>query len=260
MKYSSKHSELKSIVKFPSKEFEFCSIEDLNDYKKVVMGPAYTDFSPRTIAGMKRDNILSALGWLAEAIYNYFHSDEVNFNEWHKSICTEFCRKIEVMHGAIPYGKAQKIVNMSFKYLYCFNDSQKYATKFEECHMALDTYTLEWFIRYVLADKKIKVTPIREDSWSKLKCGENDREKYSYLWIQKLIRSYLFSEGNITYRDENGKVLSPFLAEFYIWKEMQLHMAMEELYAQIGADKKSFKKMSIPEKSAILQTLLEDIT
>ena len=164
MKYSSAHTELQKVFNFPSIRFKECSIDCLDDYERIVSGPAYKDFTPRTIAGLKKEKIQSALNWLAKELFDYIHSVDTDFEVWHKNTCLAFCEKINLCHGRIPYGKAQKIVNMSFKYLFCLNDSQKYDTKFKGCHMALDQYTLEWFIRVVLTKerhKHISVTKIR---------------------------------------------------------------------------------------------------
>ena len=47
----------------------------------------------------------------------------------------------EIVKEKITYGKAQKIVNMSMKYLYFFDDAITYKkTVFENCHMAVDEY------------------------------------------------------------------------------------------------------------------------
>lgn len=259
MKYSSSQKDLQIVFNFPSKNFADCSIDDIKDYEKIVSGPAYRDFTPRTIAGLKKEKIQPALDWLAKELYNFIHSDENNFETWHNRTCLTFCEQIAQYHGHIPYGKAQKIVNMSFKYLFCLNDSQKYALKFKDCHMALDQYTLEWFIRFVLtkeAHKNVSVTKIRETSWSKLSCG-NKQEQYSYLWFQNEIRKYLNSEKSI-YITEDGIHLSSLLAEFYIWPEMQLHLAMESLYSQGGEDR-GFKDKTICEKIADLRKFLDKL-
>ena len=259
MKYSSKHRELQKVFNFPSKRFAECSIDCLGDYEKIVSGPAYKDFTPRTIAGLKKENIQSALNWLAKELFDYIHSSNKDFEVWHKETCLSFCDRINRCHGRIPYGKAQKIVNMSFKYLFCLNDSQKYSSKFIDCHMALDQYTLEWFIRVVLTKEKhkhISVTRIRETSWSKLECGSN-KEEYSYLWFQNEIKNYLKSNNSI-YVTEDGEHLSSLLAEFYIWPEMQLHMAMESLYSQ-GGEAKDFKEKTLNEKIVALRAFLDKI-
>ena len=43
------------------------------------------------------------------------------------------------------YGQAQKVINMAFKYLYCCEGAEKYNSKFADCHMPLDQFTLAWF-------------------------------------------------------------------------------------------------------------------
>jgi len=259
MKYSAAHKELQKVFDFPSNGFADCSIDRFEDYKRIVSGPAYNDFMPRTISGLKKENINSALDWLAEKLYSYFKSADTDFEAWHKNTCLAFCEKINLCNVRIHYGKAQKIVNMSFKYLFCLNDSQNYAAKFRGCHMALDKYTLEWFIRFVLTKEKhkhISVTKIRETSWSKLTCGSSE-EEYTYLWFQSEIKKYLNSEKNI-YITEGGEPLGSLLAEFYIWPEMQLHLAMEALYSRGGNDK-DFKDKSIPDKIGELRTFLDKL-
>ena len=71
MKYSSAHKELQKVFNFPSNRFKECSIDCLNDYERIVSGPAYKDFTPRTIAGLKKEKIQSALNWLAKELFDY---------------------------------------------------------------------------------------------------------------------------------------------------------------------------------------------
>ena len=52
--------------------------------------------------------------------------------------------------------------------------------------------------------------------------------------------------------------LGSLLAEFYIWPEMQLHLAMEALYSQGGNDKE-FKDKSIPDKIVELRAFLDKL-
>ena len=260
MKYSTAHKDLQKVFRFPSKEFINYSIDNPDDYEKIVSGPAYKDFTPRTMPGIKKERIKPVLNWLAQKLYDFIHCPEdTNFETWHRNICIDFCKEIKTYYGEIEYGKAQKIVNMSFKYLFILNDSQRYAAKFKDCHMAVDQYTLEWFVRYVLTEddrKHISVTKIKDTSWSNLECGSKEKE-YSYLWFQNKICTYLKSEKSI-YITEEGEYLTPFLAEFYIWPEMKLHLAMEDLYAQSGKEK-DFKNKSICEKIPALQAFLDEL-
>lgn len=259
MKYSTTHEDLQKVFRLSSEKLVNCSIDNPEDYKKIVSGPAYMDFTPRTMTGLQEKNIQPALDWLANELYIFIHSEDIDFETWHNKTCVAFCEHFTQHYKEIPYGKAQKILNMSFKYLFCLKDSQKYAGKFKDCHMAMDKDTLEWFIRYVLTEddrKHISVTKIRDTSWGNLTCGSKEKE-YSYLWFQDKIRTYLNSEKSI-YITEEGRYLSPFLAEFYIWPEMKLHLAMEALYSQGGKDE-DFKKKPISDKIPKLREFLDDL-
>ena len=206
------------------------SIDTKDDYYYVVNGPAYTDFSPRTIKEVKKETILPALKNLADKIYDFIHSEEKidskKFDLWHEETCKKFIEEYKSStKKEIKFGKAQKIVNMTFKYLFCFDDSMNHKEKFEHCHMPLDTYTLEWFTDNVVKqynkdnkNEKVKTTTIKEKSWGNLDFGEKN-ERYSYSWIQNEIKVFLNKSNQ--YIDANGKPLSPFFAEFYIWPEQK---------------------------------------
>ena len=137
--------------------------------------------------------------WLASAFYTYFQNECNDFNKWHQTICDQFLKKFKPIlsqygydaDSSLKYGKAQKIVNMTFKYLFCFDDANQYNTKFNECHMPIDSYILKWY-GDISGDKRKLV-------WS-------DLEKEEYYELQGNIKSIL------------GKN-NPFLAEFYIWAE-----------------------------------------
>ena len=125
-----------------------------------------------------------------------------------------------------PYGKAQKIVNMMFKHLYCLNGADAYKDYFKYCHMVLDNFTLEWFKREV-GEKRIV-------SWSNLIYKEPFADHNDYMFYQEKIRKYFMptTSSKHTYIG-----LTPFQAEFYIWPEIQLHLATEALFGQnIGRD------------------------
>ena len=57
MKYSTAHKDLQKVFRFPSKEFINYSIDNPDDYEKIVSGPAYKDFTPRTMPGIKKERI-----------------------------------------------------------------------------------------------------------------------------------------------------------------------------------------------------------
>jgi hypothetical protein len=103
---------------------------------------AYLDAS-RTFTGIKSttDNS-NAFMELASSIQRYFKGEE-EFD--HSKWCTTFIANImRYNQYEARYGQAQKVLNMAFKYLYCCDGAEKYAEKFEPCHMPLDQYTLAW--------------------------------------------------------------------------------------------------------------------
>lgn len=81
--------------------------------------------------------------------------------------------------------------------------------------------------------------------------------QFAHLWFQSEIKKYLKSEKSM-YISEEGEHLGSLLAEFYIWPEMQLHIAMEALYSQGGNDKE-FKNKSISEKIVDLRAFLDKL-
>ena len=103
----------------------------------------YLDAS-RTFSGIiGTDKESGAFLNLAKSIQSYFERKDVKFN--HDKWCTEFINDVKTYYDYdARYGQAQKVVNMAFKYLYCCNGAEAYNTKFEECHMPLDQYTLAW--------------------------------------------------------------------------------------------------------------------
>ena len=194
---------------------------------------AFKDFSSRTLKKLKTDAEIDgnkrkdALEKLKKEFFNYFNETEKKkkeFDEWHAKICNEFITNYNVALGKdyehIKFGKAQKIVNMTFKYLYCYNNvEEKY---FQYCHMPLDSYTLNWYKKNV-AEPKIKIS-----NWSNLEQDEYNR-------IQCEVRKYL-QENRMIKIDNKDVPLphSPFEAEFYIWEQEVKKGNFEELMKAIN--------------------------
>lgn len=206
------HNELIEIFHVDYKDK---SLKNSDDLKKIISGPAYRDMTPRHLKGIgkkpeKKDELFE---WLAGEFFEYFDKptkSKEDFDKWHSNICEQV---LETLGGLcddnvkVHYGKAQKLVNMSFKNFYCFADAEEYEKNgyFANCHMPLDSYTLSWFTQNVCKDKV-------PSKWSNM-----DFEEYSE--IQTKIREYFNSDRNTTYR--NNAPLAPFIAEFYIWEEMR---------------------------------------
>ena len=81
----------------------------------------------------------TAFSDLAQKFYEYFNceapSDKSSFDIVHNKLCTAWC---DAFSKASPthigtYGKAQKIVNMTLKYLYCCKDICNFEKHFAFC-------------------------------------------------------------------------------------------------------------------------------
>ncbi len=256
------------------------SMEKQETYEWIIKNPAFRDFTPRTVKGLRKEQVVESLDSLAENVFKYIHNGkDQDYEIWHRETCEAFIDDFnQKSRLPIKYGKAQKMLNMTMKYLYCLPDARKYSAKFKPCHMPLDSFTLEWFCDLVLPIynaglkrfEQVSKTKIMNTSWSNLECGDTDTE-YSYLWIQKQIRDFLKSNNNHTYYDvAANRALTPFEAEFYIWPEQQFIKAYygivslgvlkesyptytdEELHEKcdeiIGAVKVFQKKLSVPQK------------
>lgn len=190
---------------------------------------AYIDMSPRTfknsdpkenninLNSKKKENLFLEL---ADKFAEYMHNGADDFETWHYNICDCFIKHFsEILKEAgknpddATYGKAQKIINMTFKYLYCFDDAALYAERFEPCHMALDSYILnwvgEWFIEQYNEGKSRgeKLSRGKMPKWSKLTYKAESGKGPQYIEIQNAIRDRVSKEF--------GK--PPIEAEFEIW-------------------------------------------
>lgn len=216
------------------------SIDDCDDIKEIIIRYTSQDLTPRTIKGHKKERLIEPVyAPLADALYKYMRSaenfGETEFDTWHRKVCEQFQNNFNSScesSARLPYGKAQKIVNMTFKNLLGCNGADQHLDKFTHCHMPLDSYTLDgWFKSDVIGwfnsqeeNKKEKRKKGDIPPWSNLDFN-------TYAWIQKQIRNYLKSAKHI-YQGEDGHPLTPFQAEFYIWPEQKWLRVAKGLSAQ----------------------------
>lgn len=75
--------------------------------------------------------------------------NSVPFDEWHKKACENmiesFSLKGDIDKSFIVYGQAQKLVNMTLKYVYVLDDNNNYGVKniFNHLHVPVDRYILD---------------------------------------------------------------------------------------------------------------------
>ena len=179
---------------------------------------AYIAMQPRTFEKINPNAKINTtakkavLKDLAAKFVDYFKAPagatQADFDKWHKDTCDWFLNEFntKVMcpsdYKNICYGKAQKIVNVAFKFLYLFcNIVPGNTSHFTFCHFIIDRYTLIWYNDVVC--KKLGITPFCKP-W-------RDMNYLEYIEIQKNIRAYLANQSK--YPKE------PFFAEFEIWSE-----------------------------------------
>lgn len=187
----------------------------------------------------------NTLAPLVEQFWKYFnkkkpYKTQQEFDVFHEELCKMF---LDIWTGwDYSYGNAQKFVNMLFKYLACFSDSEEYAKWFKYCHLTLDRYTYNGYCLPFYQDvvyPAMHGCPAGElNPWTKL-----SKEEYlggridgkEYPGIIKDIVAYVTAHPK-TYNDylaicqdknldlfkgvdplEEDYELTPFEAEFFLW-------------------------------------------
>ncbi len=139
-----------------------------------------------SVTRIDNNNKAKVIKWLQEEIENYINNgfaSQADFDKWHESICKKLADRInkEVLFGYKPVciGKAQKIINMSFKYLSSLDGADKYEQRFEYCHLPIDSNILDWYYSNIATG----VRKSKQKNWSNL--GYDDYKK-----IQEDFRIY----------------------------------------------------------------------
>ncbi len=188
----------------------------------------------------KTSEINKVKDWLASELVEVFKNGVFDDNI-HEKLCKDFISKFIAAIGMlnssinkfpqgkiikpdlITYGKAQKIVNMSFKYLYLFDDTFdesgncKYPQIFDHCHMAIDANILDWF-------KKNDKNSVSKYSvtWSNMgydeyQAAQNSIKSYCRQNSQSIQNSYWSAFPWTKSKPPFGNTTLPFYAEFYIF-------------------------------------------
>lgn len=199
----------KTIVKLPFKNYiDSKNISDNKEFCRDALYQGYLD-ACRTFNGQKKikqnDSILLKI---AEDMQEYLFDKKAEcFDKKHK----EWCHHLKEFYKMKSYGQAQKIVNMSFKYMYCFfyrkEQCEVDLKKFNPCHMPLDYFSLEWLKRCLKA--KGEKLDIKVDAWSKLDLAD-------YNECCRRIKELL-----------EGTNFTPLQLDFYVWPKMQIILSAE---------------------------------
>lgn len=251
-------------------ELRDCSFESEDALENALRGKVWAkifkDFTPRTLTeksseegGISLDSFRnSCIKFLSRNYYCYFSQEHLSyykyndletalscndFEDWHEKMCESLLELINLRYkdqigkkqeyATVQYGKAQKIINMTFKYLYCFDCADLYIEKFSPCHMTIDAFTIDWIADVVLPLPQHHTKNSATIKWSKSFSKGNKDEEYTYLWYQDTIRKFL----KTNYLDQNNCPLTPLVAEFYAWPEEQwIKVTKEWLSLDINQD------------------------
>ena len=128
-------------------------------------------------------------------------------NSWRNELITQFQQSY-----TMTVGQAQKIINMTFKFLYCLEDKPN-EDDYKYCHMPLDSYTLAWF-RKILGNSKL-------DNFNCNTKWSNIDDDSLYNTIQDRIHKYLSEQPVPKLYGKINLDESSFKSEFVIWYYMQ---------------------------------------
>ena len=192
---------------------------------------------------------------LAETIKKYFEAsaNPTKFDGLHNDWCEYYIADLKnAGYDKATYGRAQKVVNMTFKYLYCLDNAAiTYDDHFEKCHVALDSYTLEWIRRNCEFNNNEKY-----DDWSKIQYVDTPKKRITYVGYKKIVDRYREKIPKNFYAG-----CTPFQAEFIFWPEIQMHRATEAFYFALNdnltdEEKKDFINKDLNDKKAEIKNHL----
>lgn len=198
----------KLMVCFPYGFFDY-SINSRDDIYKIVSVPAYKDMTPRHLKGIGKfkDEKKEVFDYITNQFVIYFShpsKSKDEFDNWHKNFCEELCRRFIKLTGIeLKFGKAQKIVNITFKHLYCFKDAETKSEHFKYCHIPIDSNVIDW----CKGNAGLIPPPT---AWSFIEYSDYHKfEDSLYQWLN--------SKNNTIYRDSNGTPYSLLQLDFIAW-------------------------------------------
>ena len=247
------------VEKAHSNDLEKMTSPDCSIAIEIAVSWAYND-AKRTMHGITKDDREEAEDAIVKEFKAYFTNPapcEKKFKESHIRLCNAWINSFEDGSSLGTYGKAQKIVNMTFKYLYCCTNIDNFENHFKYCHMPLDSFTLEWCKRNIQ-----EVDPNKIGSWSKMEDKKSDtskipknKEKYYYPFYVKKIVEFI---NNINQGQPEEDKLTPLQLEFIIWPKMQLELATENYLFTLTdeykktSEKEKLRKESLEDKMALV--------
>lgn len=218
-----------------SSQLDMSGKGDLEEAVHWAVEKAYGD-AKRTMIGIGKfeSEKGKALEGMEGAFINYFNNEKVigkpdAFDDKvHGELCKCWTSKFKGEDANLAtYGKAQKIVNMTFKYMYCWyykhsseGEWKEDKKKFQFCHMTLDSYTLNWIYDRTCKEKRKNISFTKSVKWSSLESVED------YLGIEKLAKEAI----NKVF----GEKMPAIEAEFLIWDYEMIREKTDEWVKAMG--------------------------
>ncbi len=182
--------------------------------------------------GLKKQALEKIIHKLEDYLSPTFENKK-SFDDYHKDLCKVW---VDVFGGKAEledYGKAQKIINMTFKYLYTFSfvnnkiSDKDSLSRFNDCHFTLDSYTLKWLYKQKEEGKKVGV--LSKESLRSLKCLRADT-KWSKLTDVEYMNIYKYAYEHIRnfYKD-----WTPLQIEYIVWDGVNLWNSLDSAYKAI---------------------------
>ncbi len=140
-----------------------------------------------------RERVEDLLDSLGSRIWVYFNlepnkaNNQPNFDEFHEQLCDSFLDGINPIRAAVgyapmSYGQAQKLINLTFKYLTCYGDYSEFADLFRYCHMTVDAIVIgklrdkEKMMRILGTQEEIGSMRLSNLSWTRF--SKNDYKTF----------------------------------------------------------------------------------
>lgn len=161
--------------------------------------PIYPRFGLRSmrkkVNEKHRAEINHLLTDIGDRIHDYFVlepnsiNDQINFDAFHDELCDLFLKGINKIRKnarsfELSYGQAQKLINLTFKYLTTYSDYETYADLFRFSHMTIDGTVLrtlrskQKLLQYLGVDS-VRVNFVIEHGWTSM-----TKEQYHDLLIE----------------------------------------------------------------------------
>ncbi len=188
---------------------DFKKLTFKNDFK-FAFDKAYADATNRVTKlkqGFDKEKLKIDLCDELIKLYEGYFSGKISFVDLFETGCNKIDEIFKQLYSnGNKFGIEQKLINMLFKYLYCYGDAEK--EKFSKCYVPIDRYILSWYKRH------IGKHGVKDDTWSNMSKEQFDS-------IQNKLATY----AKEYYKPLTGDEVTPLQMEFYIWQEEQLYQA-----------------------------------